>query len=216
MMPFGRKLISSATKMASSLGSKGALKYGEKVSRGKYASRALAAYPQARPKVWGKGYTKISPQTRASANQALNSRAAAQARRRAPNKADYFPRFSSMGSGKKKALGAAGLAGIGMASFTSGIDSKGQVSNTAYDLAFGNPDYDKYVTGKKMGLRSLLAPVPGQRRMQGSFGLGTLIGQQPGSVLTKTTYTDAWKASRKNAPVVDGSIAFGMYNARLG
>jgi hypothetical protein len=121
--------------------------------------------------------------------------------RTSKSKPDFFPRISAMSPRKKKVIGAATLAGIGVHGFTSGLDNNRQVSGSVYDLAFGDPNYDEYVMGRKMGVRSLIAPLPGETRIK---------------AYTPRAYSDAWRANRKNHPRVDGSIAFGMYNSRLG
>lgn len=163
--------------------------------------------------------------------------------------------------GSRVATGGA-LGAVGAGSFLSGVDSDRQVTNSMYNLAFGDPHYDKYVTGTDVSLRSIVAPYPGERLKQGSFpftmlqtpvgtaaGFGTgaaaggLIGKglrlggvkgaiagglfggimgnkiaraPSGAIMNSRTYTDAWQRNRKNRPEVDGSVAFGMYNARLG
>lgn len=208
MIPFGKKILGAAGRVPGArragrfgarVGRNTRLKYGEKVSQGKYISQGLAMFPAARPKVWGKPFTKTSKANRDIAVTASANWQRTKAGGRV--KPDFFPGISAMSHGKKKAIGAAGLVGIGAYGFTSGIDEGNRVSNSVYNLAFNNPDYDKHVMGKKMGVRSLIAPLPGELRMQ---------------AYTPKTYADAWRANRKTQPTVNGSIAFGMYNSRLG
>lgn len=231
MMPFGKQLLkrvgeSRAVKSGVNLGrrvgsSNVRFKFGEKVTQGKYGRRVGAlADGKVRQKIWGKPFTKTSKKNRDIAMSASADKAARVAQRTASRnvpKPDFFPRISAMSPGSKRAIGTGALLGISAAGFVNGIDDKNQVSNAVYDLAFNDPDYDKRVLGKKMGVRSLLAPVPGEMRLRSDFaGLGAIVGQPAGSILTRQTYTDAWRASKKNTPRVDGSVAFGMYNARLG
>ena len=95
-----------------------------------------------------------------------------------------------------RGVGGAALAGLGAVSFAAGLNQDKQISGSIYGLATGVPDYDQYVLG------------------------GSLTRARMG-VPTGRMFADAHRAagnrrSGKNAPTVDGSIAFGMYNARLG
>lgn len=67
------------------------------------------------------------------------------------------------------------------------------------------------LSGIKGGLVGAAAgAVLGQTAFAAGSGLGT------NAVLTSTTYNNAYRKAKKNMPSVDGSMALGMYNARLG
>lgn len=217
MINFGKQLLGKVAKPALNAGKKVSqsnmrFKFGEKVTQGKYGRRIGALGDgKVRQKIWGKPFVQTSKKNREIAMSASRDQAARTVQRAAArtNKPDFFPGISKMNPTTKRLMGTGALLGIAGAGFVSGIDNKNQVSNAVYDLAFNDPDYDKRVLGKKMGVRSLLAPIPGEFvNIPGT--------NMPMKALTRQTYSDAWRASRKNTPRVDGSIAFGMYNARLG
>jgi hypothetical protein len=191
----GNKYARRAGNYGARVGKNARFKYGQSITQGKYASRALAMNPELRKKIWGKPFTKTSTKNRQVAMAASDNWSKGRV------KPDFFPRISAMSHGSKRVIGTGALLGVSAAGFSSGFNSQNQVSNSMYNLAFGNPDYDKYVMGRKMGVRSLIAPLPGETRMM---------------AYTPRAYSDAWRASRKQQPKVDGSIAFGMYNSRLG
>lgn len=220
MIGFGKELLDVAKKMSSKTAKSTAKKAVKKVpgvKRGvnfgrntvpgvldRYGStRLVGGALSSTPTAFKKSLVKSGVKPRAIRDSVMASKARNAARIAEGNipKGDFFPTIGKMGSGKKRALGVAGLGVVSAAGFVNGVDDKNQVSNAVYDLAFNDPNYDEYVMGKKMGLRSLLAPLPGEVGMRS---------------ITPRTYASAWQANRKSKPRADGSTVFGMYNARLG
>ena len=149
--------------------------------------------------IQGPNLSDIGPRYGPAAPAAMNPIRPSGASRRGP--------IAKMPYKGRSALVVGGTMAAGGAGFLSGIDSNNQVSNSVYGLAFGDQDFDKYVMGRKMGLRSLMAPLPGER-----FGQSGVVG----AVRYPTAFANARRQSRMSTPQVDGSIAFGMYNSRLG
>lgn len=86
----------------------------------------------------------------------------------------------------------AALAGLSVNGFASGFEEK-DVSGDIYDLAFGNRDFVKEVTGQDLNFRQLMLPFPGERHAQNMTPTGMLGRTAGGTALgAGAGYTAGW------------------------
>lgn len=95
----------------------------------------------------------------------------------------------------KRGVGKASLAGLAGLSLLGGINQDRQITDPFLKLTTGSSDYDQYTLGTNY-MRARMMPVNPRR------------------------FADAYKTKNRRArngtPSVDGSVAFGMYNSRMG
>lgn len=126
-------------------------------------------------------------------------------------------RMNSVQWGKHRRGGTAALAGLGAVSLAGGINQDGQVTKPLMNLTMGSPDFDEYATGRRLDMRQAIvpwmqSPVNSQRWADATRSAKYSAGYRHDVRRNQANPN----GSRKNLPVVNGSIAFGMYNSRLG
>lgn len=122
-----------------------------------------------------------------------------------------------------------GLAAVGAYGFSKGVTKSG-AGDSFYELTTGNPNIDEDVLGTNVGPMNLLLNLPGSKTsmmMNGApgarSGLPRLIASMPTGIVNKKTIAGAFSRSSEpfsttpnTIPRPDGSIVFGMNNARFG
>lgn len=123
----------------------------------------------------------------------------------------------------KNSAKAALLIGATATGLTRGITGGRDISSSVYELATGNPNIDQDVFGTKVGLGSIMSPIP--TPIQVATGGGNkylrLAAAWQSGMINKTTVGDHLSNARTglgsaSAPRVDGSLVFGQYNSRFG
>lgn len=131
------------------------------------------------------------------------------------------------GTGKAAFLTGLGLAGV--LGFNKGLRSS-KAEDAFYELATGNPNIDEEILGTNINPANLLLSLPGSRTdiaMHGipvfRSGIPRLLATTRTGFVNKKTVGAAFSradtpfATTHNfAPMADGSIVFGLNNARHG
>lgn len=134
---------------------------------------------------------------------------------------------------KKIGLGAAITAGAGMG-FAKGFKSSG-ANQAFYEMTTGNPNIDQDVLGTSLSPRAALLPMPfgtvdtalhgaplarsGTPRLMATLRTGFVNSKTLGYAFSGASkpFVEPGNSYSPNAfPSVDGSIVFGMNNARFG